>query len=376
MAQFDVALHLIGEQNIPNYIAIKHLDAEKHILLATSRTQRTAGRLARVLQDTASTEIQLIEAYDVKRLKADFAGLVQSLQGKQVVANLTGGTKPMAILLSQALDELEDVKLYYIEMGDQKELISLSAETVQPLKPCILDIQTFVSLQRDNPLSEERPIPSTIEYRLSKNLWAERTREGFQWKVSEFARLASKRGGQRLEDVKKEYEHFKAILAGSQAEQDLATFYAEMKGNLHRLCEFLGGKWLEVYAYTQVFASKKLMKQARDLRMNVRLLSEDSKTKDHQELDLAYTDAYYLYILECKSGDVTQEDVQKLENNVRNYGGTYGRGVLITAKKQEGMVLERIRNSRNIMLVEGAQVSYLSEALLNWKAGRYLSDIF
>lgn len=372
MVQFDVALHLIGEQNIPNYIAIKHLEATKHILLATSKTQRTAERLSRVLQNVATTEIQLIEAYDVKRLKADFAVLVQSLQGKRVVANLTGGTKPMAILLSQALDSLENVELYYIEMGNQKELISLSAETVQPLQPCIADVQTFVSLQRDNPLSEERPIPSTIEYRLSKNLWAARGREGFQWKVCEFARLASKRGGQRLGDVKKEFEHFKVILSGLQAEQDLATFDAEMKGNLHRLCEFLGGKWFEAYVYTLVFESKKLMKQARDLRMNVRLLSEDSKTKDHQELDLAYTDAYYLYILECKSGDVTQEDVQKLENNVRNYGGTFGRGVLITAKQQEGMVLERIRNSRNIMLIEGENVPRLAEALLNWKAGRHI----
>jgi hypothetical protein len=278
----------------------------------------------------------------------------------------------MAILLTQALATVEDVEFCYVETGEKKELLSLSSETAAPLNPCILDVRTLVALKRDNPLSEDCPNPSPTEFRLSKNLWSEREREGFQWKVNEFANLASKRENNRLKDVKREYEHFKAILAGSQAEQDLSTFYDEMRGDLHRLCEFLGGKWFEAFVYTQIVGSKKLMKQARDLRMNVRLLSEDSKTKDHQELDLAYTDAYYLYILECKSGKVTQEDVQKLENNVRNYGGTYGRGVLITAKVQEGMALERIRNSKHIMLVEGPQMVNLVDALQNWRPGRYV----
>lgn len=374
MARFDVALHLIGEQNIPNYIAIKHLDAEQHILLATTRTKNTAERLCRVLKDEAVTEIQIIEAFDVKSLKERFAALVQSLQGKRIAANVTGGTKPMAILLSKTVDSLETGCLYYIETGEKKELLLFSEERAQPLNPCILDIQTFVALQRDNPLSETRSIPSTVEYRLAKSLWAAREKNNFQWCVSEFAKLANKRGNHRLEDVKAEYQRFKGVLHGTQAEQDLSSLYNEMNGNWHRFCEFLGGKWFEVYAYTQLNESKKLQKLIKDLRMNVHLLSEDSKTKDHQELDLAYTDSYYLYILECKSGEVSQEDVQKLENNVRNYGGTYGRGVLIALKEQNGIVLERVRNSRHIMLVDGARVERLAEALQQWRSGRFMQQ--
>ncbi len=372
MARFDVALHLIGEQNIPNYIAIKHLDAEKHILLATNKTEAVAKRLQRVLPAEIVTEIFSIEAFNVKLLKERFFELLTMLQGKRIVANITGGTKPMAVLLAQALTVLNDVEICYVETGERKELISFSSEATTSLNPCIADVKTLVALQRDNPIAEENYLPATLEYRLSKSLWASREKKDFQWCVSKFAKLADKRGGHRLEEVKKEYHHFKGLLSGTQAEQDLASLYDEINGNLHRFCEFLGGKWFEVFTYTQLRESKKLQKVIKDLRMNVRLLSEDSKTKDHQELDLAYTDSYYLYILECKSGDVTQEDVQKLENNVRNYGGTYGRGVLITLKEQEGTVLERIRNSRHIMLVDGARVERLPEALLQWKAGRFI----
>ena len=372
MARFDVALHLIGEQNIPNYIAIKHLDAEKHILLATDKTERVAQRLQRVLPAEIVTEIFSIEAFNVKLLKERFSELLTLLQGKRIVANITGGTKPMAVLLAQALTTLNDVEICYVETGEKKELISFSSETTTPLNPCIADVKTLVALQRDNPLSEECLTPSVLEYRLSKNLYSEHSRSNFKWCVDKFANLTKVRGDNRLQKVKEEYEHFKAVLRGSQAEQDLASFYETLNGNLHRFCEFLGGKWFEVFTYTQLRESKKLQKVIKDLRMNVRLLSEDSKTKDHQELDLAYTDSYYLYILECKSGNVTQEDVQKLENNVRNYGGTYGRGVLITLKEQEGIVLERIRNSRHIMLVDGTRVERLPEALLQWKAGHFM----
>lgn len=372
MARFDVALHLIGEQNIPNYIAIKHLDAEKHILLATDKTEKVARRLQRILPTEVVTEIFSIEAFNVKLLKAHFSKLLTMLQGKRIVANITGGTKPMAVVLAQALTVLNDVEICYIETGEKKELISFSSETITPLNPCIQDVKTLVALQRDNPISEENLLPSPIEYRLAKSLWAERGRTNFQWYVSQFTTLSDKRGDHRFEDIKRTYERFKGILCGTQAEQSLSSFYDEMKGNLHRFCEFLGGKWFEVYTYTKVNESKKLQRQINDLRMNVRLLSEDCKTKDHQELDLAYTDSYYLYILECKSGNIKQADIQKLENNVRNYGGTYGRGVLIALKEQEESVLERIRNSRHIMLVDGARVERLEEALLDWQSGRFM----
>jgi hypothetical protein len=376
MARFDVALHLIGEQNIPNYIAIKHLDAEKHILLATDKTEKVAQRLQHVLPMECASEIFSIEAFNVKLLKERFSELCIMLQGKRIVANITGGTKPMAVVLTQALSVLSDVEICYIETGEKKELISFSSEATTPLNPCIADIKTFVALQRENPLSEERLTPSVLEYRLSKNLYSEHARPNFRWCVDTFANLEKARGDHRLQKVKEEYEHFKAVLRGSQAEQDLASFYEELKGNLHKFCEFLGGKWFESYVYTQLQESKKLKEMIQELRMNVRLQSEDSKTKNRQELDLVYTDAYYLYIIECKSGKVEQKDIQTLENNVRNYGGTYGRGILVALQDQteSEMNLERIRSTQNIMLIDGKRVGQLAIALQQWNAGRYMGS--
>lgn len=39
----------------------------------------------------------------------------------------------------------------------------------------------------------------------------------------------------------------------------------------------------------------------------------------YNELDVVFTDGYSLYIVECKAGDVTQEQVMKLQNLVEDF---------------------------------------------------------
>ena len=101
-----------------------------------------------------------------------------------------------------------------------------------------------------------------------------------------------------------------------------------------RFAVYLSGGWLEEYVYAQLkpYVEAGVIK---DLRINLELALNspgggfppyDSFT----ELDVVFTDGYSLYIVECKAGNVQQEQVMKLENLVRYYGGTDGRGVLAT----------------------------------------------
>ncbi|MEI2785002.1 MAG: hypothetical protein V9E82_04765 [Candidatus Nanopelagicales bacterium] len=50
-----------------------------------------------------------------------------------------------------------------------------------------------------------------------------------------------------------------------------------------------------------------------------------------QEFDGAFTDGKRLWIVECKAGPVRQEAIQKLENNLKLYGGVAARGLLISS---------------------------------------------
>lgn len=373
MDPVDLILHLIGEQNIPNYVAIKHLPAQRHLLLATEKTRRTAERLKRVCADV-TVEIQLVDAFDTGKLKAAYQLLAEQLRGQRFYANITGGTKMMSILLVQMLTrEFPEAKLFYVETGEKKELLELTTEAHQPLQPTIQDIQTFISLQSDTPPLRFNEDYTTTEYNLSKLLWDEHGRPGFQALVGDFAQLTKEGSSPDPSKVGKLVSRMAARFRATMLEERLEKYYDECQDCLFHLCEFLGGKWFELYTYTQINENKRFRESILALSRSASIPTEGNKNQDKQELDLVYTDGFYLYIIECKSGKFDQSSVQKLENVVKAYGGTFGRGILVAAQQQTNQaLLDRVGQSTNMMLVDGTVLDHpngLIEALKQWHPG-------
>ena len=54
-----------------------------------------------------------------------------------------------------------------------------------------------------------------------------------------------------------------------------------------------------------------------------------NKKEKYQEFDTMFTDGYRLYIVECKTGHINGDHINKLESLVRQYGGIEGRGILL-----------------------------------------------
>lgn len=373
MAQFDVALHLIGAQNIPNYVAIKHLDADQHVLLTTGEMTETAKRLKGSLIEygTRITIEDVADAFQLGGLISQFTTLRQRYEGKRIALNVTGGTKLMAIALLHAFYEMKGRESFYIEAHNRNELISITRNKVLPLEPCFEDAKTFVSLQTPEVLSRYKDRrPSEAELAVAREL-RKIKKEDVQPFVSFFAKLAKYQNEKDLKLASKKVNELKGLLSSEEAKADFEILEEELERVM--FWRFLGGVWFEVYTYDlfQNF-SDALSSKVRGLRLSVPIFYEgqEIKKRERQELDLAYTDGFALCAIECKCReDVAQEDVQKLENNVLRYGGTFGRGVLLSAYHQERAIVERVKTSKNVMLVHGKDVEHLEEALLNWCPG-------
>lgn len=373
MAQFDVALHLIGAQNIPNYVAIKHLDADQHVLLTTGEMTETAKRLKGSLIEygTRITIEDVVDAFQLGGLISQFTTLRQRYEGKRIALNVTGGTKLMAIALLHAFYEMKGRESFYIEAHNRNELISITKNNVLPLEPCFEDAKTFVSLQTPEVLSRYKDRrPSEAELAVAREL-RKIKKEDVQPFVSFFAKLAKYQNEKDLKLASKKVNELKGLLSSEEAKADFEILEEELERVM--FWRFLGGVWFEVYTYDlfQNFSDAPSSK-VRGLRLSVPIFYEgqEIKKRERQELDLAYTDGFALCAIECKCReDVAQEDIQKLENNVLRYGGTFGRGVLLSAYHQEGAIVERVKTSKNVMLVHGKDVEHLEEALLNWCPG-------
>lgn len=378
MAQFDVALHLIGAQNIPNYVAIKHLDADQHVLLTTGEMTETAKRLKGSLIEygTRITIEDVADAFQLGGLISQFTTLRQRYEGKRIALNVTGGTKLMAIALLHAFYEMKGRESFYIEAHNRNELISITKNKVLPLEPCFEDAKTFVSLQSPELLSrfkDRRPGEAELAVaRELRQIHVNRLKDYthfFSQAVNNYR--ANKLGKEDYEAIAQKTDEVRMLLPSEESQTDFDILKDEL--SQEQFWGFLGGHWFEVYTY-DLFqnCSESLKQRVRGLRLGVPVYYKDKEAKkeERQELDLAYTDGFALWAIECKARtQIPQEDVLKVENNVLRYGGTFGRGVLVSAYKQKEKVLERMKTSKNVMLVHGKDVEHLEEALLNWHPG-------
>ena len=111
---------------------------------------------------------------------------------------------------------------------------------------------------------------------------------------------------------------------------------------------------MEEYAYLHLLSRVK-SGEIIDLRIGGEIVPEGQRLKYGQmpvgEFDCIYTDGKRLYIVECKAGSVKQEYIQKLENNVKTYGGLAARGIMFSAFPVHPAIRDRIERSTSIQLM-------------------------
>jgi hypothetical protein len=81
-----------------------------------------------------------------------------------------------------------------------------------------------------------------------------------------------------------------------------------------------------------------------------------SKEAPSGEFDCAFTDGKRLWLVECKAGNVKQEHIQKLENNLKTYGGIAARGILVSSFPIVPTLAKRIRSTTAICAVQAGEV--------------------
>jgi len=367
---FDLMVHLAGEQIVPNYLAARQVEAGQHVLVVSERTQAVHDRLNNCglsLLDPVRVE----DPYDVVQC-ADAIGYALS-SGKRgnIVFNVTGGTKPMFAAALTAAYEF-DAPCFYVETEGHRLLWLRGRSGVQPLKP-VMDVEMFIHFAgyplheaghwEDDPIREQRA-------EITKFVW--QNNRGFSKALKNLADAANAidKGKEAVPEINKgKFSAWQGKDGRCGFRLGGRTFECPGWRDVFR---YFAGGYLEEYVYLLL---KPLLEneELKDLRIGLRpdWRSRRDSSQGIQEFDVACTDGLRLFILECKAGGVTQGDIQKLENNARTFGGTFGMGILVTAfGPNNPTIIERVKNSRTVALFSGYSVTKdLPEQLLNVSAG-------
>lgn len=369
-SSFDLVYHLAGEQIIPNYIGIAQCPAKRHVLIASKKTAFVHERLASFdrLKDV-SLEVCIVDAYDVRAIMAVVHAHVSANQGRKIAFNLTGGTKPMFAAVYQICRDLGATAFYVETTGRTLDFLTPSFER-QPLKAPFVSVEDFVHLSgfkvldsgkwEHDPRRDERTTLTTACWRNKHLLMDAKLQKQIQPWITEdpFGKPFAVSEGRVSASLDKDSR-------GKVAFDD-EQFVFPSFGDL---AAYLGGRWFEEYCYIQLrlrFAESHI----NDLRIGLKPDWGDTHTRDGaQEFDLCFTNGFILTILECKAGFVRQVDFQKLENLAERFGGTFGRGILLSPFPPSNSIRRRIQASRSVAGIFGTQVDNIAKLVSNIAPG-------
>ena len=358
--KFDIVIHLAGEQIVPNYMALKLAEADRHFVLVTSGTKNQFDRLKRMFAGRGDDYLEQIEV-----LPTDYNDILAKLQtivglaGRRVGVNITGGTKPMSVA---ALDycRKNDFIPFYIDTQTRK--IGFFAEGFRQIEmPKVFGrVDEFFALSGFAVLSSGKTVQEIGPDReqLVKAFWHEK--DNVRREISDFNQATEKRYQNQKDCPPECYrtavrelmrmrgKNAKAVVEGWK------TVFPANTSDWRLAARFGAGEWFEEWMLLQ-FAKSKSAEEFLDLRSGITLsFVDDQNKKTVQEIDVAFTDGYTLTLIECKAGRVFQEHIQKLENITRNIGGAMGRGMLCAINQQydDEIVVQRVKNG-TISLITG-----------------------
>lgn len=349
---FDVIFHLFGEQRMPSLLCIRQFESQHHIFL---NSKEYPADCMRVFLDGREFYELPVDPWDDSFVRDKITQLAKTFPtNTRIGINLTGGTKLMFTGALAAARELGAVPIYFDSRNRRVTFVdSHHRETIKPID----SVETFLLLNGDGlKLSNHGAMgefPSD-RHRLTKALWAHRS------KISKSYR--------KLCEFNDYFKPFHLCESGFEFALD-KDGSAKFKGygldlrfeKWPDFAKYLSGGWFEEYVYA-LCKPYEDMGVIKDLRINVKLELDQAypggtsqRNSEYNELDVTFTDGYSLFIVECKAGNVTQEQVMKLQNLVRFYGGVEGRGIIACCfPPSTESVRKKIKDARLVLCCGGS----------------------
>jgi hypothetical protein len=360
-SEFDVVIHLLGRERMPIYFGMLQFKAGLHIFITTQDYQHAGNVLSRCLPEACQSKtVTIQDAFN----PADTRRAIEKQMSKlpstaRVAVNLTGGTKLMFAGALAACWE-RGLEPFYFEINDHNIIFIRDGVTI-PFIGAKSVADFFVVNGFDvitNGRWEENPCRAA-RMEVTNELWTTRQTLGRLYQTPEFRKYRVPWGKVRNPPFSWKWGDSQASFTPKGDASLVLNGVARPLPACDDYGQYLGGGWLEEYVFT-LLRHVEERGLIHDLRIGMEV---DYLGKIHHpneppsgEFDCAFTDGKRLWLVECKAGNVKQEHIQKLENNLKTYGGIAARGILVAAFPLVPTLARRVRSSTSIRVVQAGDV--------------------
>lgn len=332
---------LLGKDITSVYHGIKEFDPDYIHLLYTEATEGIADTMLPLLPSSIRQCAYLTDPYDGNKVKEICRVIHKEYEG-EFIYHLSEGTKPMALAAFEVAQEMGSRAFYLTQLGELVWLNTFEKVSMHS----ILNNEEIIKLS-GNFLSRYYDIKDLQEDDINTSKQIKRFIESYPHehaRIMKFFGVICQRQVSRLPQSKllTNELRFKIINGGllfTQRGQILLR-----TSNPNALYLYFKASWWETLVANQVRFWAERKNNPPEAWQNVLFQTDSENTQSKNEVDVLVNGQQKLIFIECKSGQVTQNDIYKIDGVRETYGGDISRAVLASYYPVENYLLEKCKD--------------------------------
>lgn len=329
---------LVGGQLLPVYLGVKEFSPEKVFLVVSDQSRSKISSLKSALNGIASVEWNC-NAYDFESVKGTCERILDRIDpSDDVTFNLTGGTKIMMLAAHTVLNERRKYGFY---INQDNTLLEFPALTVKKLS-YELTTKEFFAIGGHVMYSAK-----VLGDFSDRDMAVARAVDDFA--VTEPMKYAS---------ITKYFRNLIAKDGVIPAQGNAAlSNYVNIKWDTQSLKVFINNNlilnlnsphiadlffkagWWELLVACSVSKWPKV----KELLLQFEVAFKSDKDAKKNEIDILINLGHALIFIECKSGIVKQEDINKMRVIKQTYGGVISKSILVSRYLPATTILEKCK---------------------------------
>ena len=327
-------ISFLGGQLLPIYIGVKEFIPHKIHFIASEESKGGINVIRELFTESKFSEF-ICDPFDFFAIKKRIENIIDKLEiNDEIQINLTGGTKIM-LLAAQSVISERKVNGFYINQ-DYSMIEVPSYERMQILSE--LTVKDFFSLSGHNAFTFKKLSDFTeSDFKVSNEIENFAKSNKLYSKVTDFVRkkfrLVPEKGF--------ETTHCGASIKwenGFIEIYDNNKFVISFKNNNVKDL-FFNATWWELIVAAQVGKWSK----AKEVILNCELPFKTDDKYLKNEIDILLNTGNKLIFVECKSGNIKQEDINKMKVIKQTYGGIISKSLLVSRFLPSQSIIEKCK---------------------------------
>jgi len=324
----------LGGQLIPIYIGIKEYMPDKVHFIASEESKEGMIVLRELFKEFKFSEF-ICDPFSFYAIKKRIESIIEKVDANaDVLINLTGGTKIM-LLAAQSVISEKHVKGFYINQDYSFiEVPSYQKKQIEYQ----LSIKDFLRLSGHKTFSAKSLSDFTEpDFKVSNEIESFASSNKLYSKVTDFVRKKYR----ALPEIGLEITAGNATIKWDSGLVEIhSSSKSVMSFKSHNARElFFNASWWELIVASEVGKWAK----AKEVMLHCELsFKTDVKTLKN-EIDILLNTGSKLIFIECKSGNIKQEDINKMKVIKQTYGGIISKSLLVSRFMPSQSIMEKCK---------------------------------